>query len=310
MMEAAFSYFDDLHGLYGEVTATWQDLMTAATRSGLRIVSKPQIRPQQLEPSVAGLIDPKYRWLSASRRAMYVARGEPVDDAIVDFPSYIAATQTQIGGIRWWENERIVTALYRLEPDIQSAAYGLLCGSAHDATKLSKVRWTAYHSVFRGMPLLGFPDLPAWTFENWISALVESPLMGEETDQWTGFTLRQVYDCDPNVPIEKLLERVRDLQIIKPKPFGTLEFRADPAAENPDKMIQLVALRLGQVLLAVQEAELPSALEYREARKRWYRQIAEMDVSEAWRTIDRLRCVLEKRGRKEEKYLESPHNAR
>ena len=114
-----------------------------------------------------------------------------------------------------------------------------------------KDRWSYYYKVFEKFPLLGFPNYVNWNRVQWYEDLYNFS-----------------YSDNPDSSIHKL----RDLQIIRPRMFGTVEFRSDSSQSNIDSILNLSALRLGQFLLAAEgkNLQLPS---YSEACRLWKEQL-------------------------------------
>ena len=61
---------------------------------------------------------------------------------------------------------------------------------------------------------------------------------------------------------------MRDLQIIRPKIFGTLEFRADPSQPKVSDILALVSLRLGVAKSVVDGAKVKKAFSME--RMKWW----------------------------------------
>ena len=77
----------------------------------------------------------------------------------------------------------------------------------------------------------------------WINALFESPLFGTPTEYFSGHTLKDFPELT-GMDTMDFLERVRDLQWIKPHRQGTIEFRSTASLPNIDSIIELSAMRL------------------------------------------------------------------
>jgi hypothetical protein len=274
MLEIAFSYHSSLAELKSEIQAVWSSILSAQKMSGMRVLSVSKIHPPKLDRNEQALIDSDYLALSDTRRAMFARRSESVNEKIVDFPSYMAATQIHVGGLAWWDQPNLLPHLYSIETAIQAYSYDL--SSEVNPAALSAVRWQAYSGVFKGLPLLGFPDMPSWTLDNWVEAMCDSVLVNADETGYTKSLRDFPVDCSLT-EVLAFLPKVRDLQIIKPKLIGTLEFRADPAVRGPQFMVDLAAIRLGQCLLARTRMSKPAPNDFRHERERWWSNIGQMN---------------------------------
>jgi hypothetical protein len=218
----------------------------------------------------------------------------------INYAAVIAATQTHVGGTQWWKTKKFISNLYSFEPEI------LLISSS----KSHSSRWAGYSAVFRGMPLVGFPDLPSWSMESWTKALFHSPLAGPEEASWSGRTLADgtefPFKLEPS-PWDAFLKSVRDMQIIRPKIFGTLEFRADPAQRDADNILAMAALRLGLcAYLIANPVDNSTSLPH--LRREWWSTAmneipAAQHYSSALSTIKCSQIGLSRRALNEEKFL-------
>ncbi len=288
LLEVAFDYFSNLHGLAAVVEQVFGDLERAGRACHIDVRHRPFCsvsadHPLTLTPSA------RSRPLLAYRESLLRARGRTVPLELLNFSAVIAATQIHVGGIDWWSEPAIVERLYSFEPDLQSFAYRNWRSDDGQMGNPVCQRWQGYKALLGEYPLLGFPNLREWSKESWIAALLESPSLEIAVGEPLTF-----------------LKQVRDLQIIRPRLFGTLEFRADPAQDSPRSILVLAALRLAIAIAAVNGERVSGTMQ--QHRARWWR--AADDRSSALQDVDGLRSILrqagtwlEQRGLGEERYL-------
>lgn len=300
LLEIAFTYYDNIQDLNCDIEDRWKDLQATADACNLKIALKPFIDPPALNFEDQISVDPKLPALAESRRVYFKTRGEEVDAHTVDFPSFVAATQTQVGIPLAWGNDKFMHRLYALELSILP----LLNRTPQALGQRQKY----YDSVFRGLKLLGVPDLKRWTLQDWIQAICDSPLISNLKSG--NDTLRSMWESGKNRDLAALMARVRDLQIIRPKAIGTVEFRGDASVSDPSEMIRVVAIRFAAALLAA-DAEFSIPNEDKslgKIRSEWNERIQSQDwtasqIQEAEQLFLAMREVLENRGRSEEKFL-------
>ena len=226
MMELALSFSDNLIDLKQELTETLETLRTAAQKTGLILDHSSAIQPPLINWEEVNQIETRFAQLSQSRKKLFQQNNpKEIPNEKIDFSTFLAATQTHLGGIRWWElRPDFIETLYKNEFLISSCSF--------TSRKNFISRWENYFYVFKQLPLTGFPQLTEWTFESWVDQLL--------------YNQTHIQDSE----LEKTILSQRDLQIVKPKWIGTLEFRADPATSDIDLIISQAALRLSAYLNA------------------------------------------------------------
>lgn len=200
---------------------------------------------------------------------------------LADFPSYLAAFHVHVGGYEWWKDDTFIENIYRLEPYLMLEASGIDY----------KERWDHYLKVFHHFPLVGFPKTEAWSFQWWITQLFVTSYQKQKDK------LKSV----------SALNKLRDLQIIRPRAIGTIEFRGDAAQSNTYDMLRLAALRLGQYLVAMRT--LPTSIPpYSQSREIWNKQMLRgqyLETKTRFEVLELIETELKRRGLGEEKYLYS-----
>ncbi len=221
LIELALSYFDNILELKEHLHSSLSDMHQAAHQAGLKLDINANAEPTKLDWPLINKIEGRFENLSNSRKKLFNHfNQEIVDESKINFTTYTAATQYHIGGIRWWnQNPEFMNRIHQNE--------FLISANAFKTKKEFDTRWDSYRYVFRQMKLLGFPQIDNWTFENWIQTMIQDN------------------------PFESNLIKMRDLEIIKPKWIGTIEFRSDPATKDLDLIIAQAALRLGSYLNAM-----------------------------------------------------------
>jgi hypothetical protein len=237
LIEVAFSYYSSLEELARLIDSTFEMLNEVAMSLRLRISNKSILEISPLDPRVTSKLK-YFEALRFYRHRLIQAQEHPVPIEYINYAAVIAATQTHIGGTQWWKRAGFVNTLYLYEPAI-------LLLSSDDS---HQSRWRGYESVFRGFPLVGFPKISEWSIESWILAMFQSPLSGGADSSWSARILKDLSEFPfrrASSPWGEFISSVRDLQIIRPKLFGTLEFRADPAQASASLIKAILALRLG-----------------------------------------------------------------
>ncbi len=149
-------------------------------------------------------------------------------------------------------------------------------------------RWHGYRDMLEGFPLVQFQSLDRWDRGTWISSLLRSPCIGDQKGApW------------------QFMGDVRDLQIIRPRTFGTLEFRADPAQGSVSAILAIAALRLACCAAAVAGQSRPGSFR-RHCRDWWNRinnQLSQSRSQEPVQLLSSAHGWLEARGFGEERYL-------
>lgn len=211
----------------------WSATEVAAKSCGLQVTHSPALEGVDMLQQAERTRRPDTAMLLAYRKKLVANNGEPAK--LAGFPAVVAATQVHVGGINWGSNEAVVEALYSQLDKLEEVFYEPF----DDKSSVRDLRQRGYCSVFRGFPLVGTPPFRPWNFRGWIDALLNSPLAGTN-EAWAGKTVTDI-GGPPNNDWQLFVERVRDLQWIRPRLFGTLEFRGAPAQPSPDSIVQLAS---------------------------------------------------------------------
>ena len=269
LLEVAFAYQNTAVELLELVTHTLLTLNQVAHSQGLAISTESVLDVRADDPSVVSPLS-FFRNLRHYRSMLVHGNGPKEFRAAQGFENYaavIAATQTHVGGIDWWKRPNLLNQLYSVEPLILPWA-ALQCSDGFaSAFQLLAKRWEGYRAVFAGFPLVGFPDLPSWSIDAWAEALLRSPVCGTTADWYSSKTLAQI-GLNPFNDWKAFFTEVRDLQIIRPRFFGTLEFRSDPSQLDAQAICGLAALRLGLCSFFMGGGRELS--DFGSARKRWW----------------------------------------
>jgi hypothetical protein len=140
--------------------------------------------------------------------------------------------------VDWWTRPETVSALYVAEPENAMVAYAAFAGGADD---VRAHRWQGYLDVFKGLPLVYYPSFSPWTIDAWVEALLSTPLAGLHDASWSARLMGDVAVADSELPA--LLDDARDLQLIKPRMYGTIEFRGDPAQPTAVDIVRVASAR-------------------------------------------------------------------
>jgi hypothetical protein len=304
MLEVALAPYDNLHDLNEALLDIWNTFQTAAKVCGLKLKFDPSVKPFELDWNAINQFSSKYRALAITREKAVTEslRREPW----VHFATYTAATQFHIGGTTWWsKGNNLVNDLYLAELFASHNAYTLLNVSSQNIHERFFERWGGYFKVFKDLKLLGFPDLKEWSTRTWIQEFCRSSLVLVQEDPFFGRDLQDIGEVLSDGELLRAMGSVRDLQIIKPKFFGTLEFRADPALPDVASMLRQAAFRFGLYhhILANGSSDLDK-IPFVEMKERWR---SGLDISglESVRDLMKMRVfeALKLRGLGEEDYL-------
>lgn len=278
LLEVSFSYHLNLTPLEHEVDFILKTLKLVASEVGLIAHFAPTITKEQR--STMNLVDNELQKSLKTSRIEMLQDGPFADEIhLADFPSFLAASHVHVGGYEWWKDPQFINNLYRLEPFVMLEAKGMNF----------KERWEHYLKVFYNFPLVGFPQTKKWTLDWWITQLFVTSYQRQKD----------------KITDHRGLNKLRDLQVIRPRAIGTVEFRSDAAQTNTSDIMYLAALRLGQFLLAMNE--LPRSIpDYEQSKTAWFTQLrdnhyqSETERSEVMKLIE---LELRRRGLGEEKYL-------
>lgn len=248
LLEIAFPPVASLHALYEIVARRLEEVHVAIESVGVS-VGGPVLRGDARTDRFCSKL-PEFVALRHYRRVILSAAGrDPTDDA-ANYSSLIAATQTHVGGARWWAEPHLLERAYALEASLWPVAFSTL-----DVTP--EERWSRYLRVFEPFPLCGWCGGVDLSLEGYCSLLAKSPLAGGPEDAWAGSTLEGL-GGPPLGSWDLFFSAVRDFPLVRPRRFGTLEYRSDPAQPSAERIVAVAALRLAQTMVA---ADLSAAVE-------------------------------------------------
>lgn len=295
MMEAALAYETDLIRFHESFRQLLDELSVAARNSGVALDVSIQVESKPIPWECVGKIESRFELLSKSRRKLFEDRAGTEPDSRIDFTSYTAATQFHIGGSKWWEQRPyFIDSLYRFEFLISGIPY-------HQRKADFERRWSSYGYVFANMPLLGFPRMDEWTYDHWLDCILKTPTLDENKRLFSDSVMTS---SEEELKIK--LKSVRDLQIIRPKWIGTLEYRSDPAMSDPDLISQMAALRFASYIYALSggSCQMKNELPFLELSKQWWNGLHLTDFSGELNNLkDICYNILTKRGLNEERFL-------
>ncbi len=258
LLEISTAPHHSLQGLQHNLGGAWNQLIAAAAHCGACVESVPLVGVQLTD---SRLLTPRSKWndLRYYRRKLLGAGNIQYEN----YAAAIAATQVHVA-LPATRYSAIIEKLYRLEPEILpvTAAW-----AGMNPSQLRR-RWEGYAAVFASSPLVGFPHLESWSIENWLAAFCLAPMAGGPCDPWAARNLQQT-GLFPRDSIQSFWYAARDLQIIRPRLLGTIEFRADPAMPTLEAVMKVAALRLG-LCLAVLNGYEPR-MSFVEAHDEWWR---------------------------------------
>jgi hypothetical protein len=151
------------------------------------------------------------------------------------------------------------------------------------------------------MALIGYPSFSKWSAENWAAGLMTGPPLSYLKSKDVGLPVFMIETDDRSVNIEDF-SLLRDFQIIRPRLFGTLEYRGNGSCGGVEKIMAATAIRLASVLLAL-DSKKDSVITYQQGREHWLKLLETTNPVYPEELEARVRRVLELRGLNEEKYL-------
>ena len=233
LLEIALAPSADLDELAARCHEVIDELTKRAIENGLTFQSVPFLDISGLDPAIRSPLTVP-RALRRYRRKLLRQSGQAT---IWDnYAATIAATQTHVGGWSWMNRSDVIESLYTNERRDGLFAYeesGLSWRSAYHR------RWLGYYRVFSRSPLVGLRVPRPWTLEKWFEALTVAPLAGLVDASAGGRSLQE-----SGIAISRaVFDDIRDLQLIKPRLFGTVEFRGDPAQPNAASVVNLARFR-------------------------------------------------------------------
>jgi hypothetical protein len=205
-----------------------------------------------------------------------------------------------IGNTQWWERPYLVEWLYAREPEILTFYADSSGADTFLKNQALFKRWEGYADVFAGYPLVGYPRMERWNMDSWIKALFESPLAAGPEKEWAGKSLSEL-EVNPFSDWGDFFDSVRDLQIIRPKLFGTLEFRADPTQSDLAGVLNSAALRLGLCAYGISHSGLKS--NFCDSQTLWWDIVRRSKPAEIKSALTLAEQGLQMRGKGEETYL-------
>lgn len=301
LFEIAVAYEESLDQLYSNLKLSFDAIHSAAHMNQLKVSSQCLLDIPGNHTSITSPLS-DFVALRHYRTKLFEMRNEAPDPDAVNYASKIAATQIHIGGLKWWRDPQYLNRLYQLEPSTLN--WGIRHAESASPSLL-KERWKGYRAVFANYPLVGFPALPSWSIDNWVDALIRSPLAGGPRDPWAGHTINDLGQ-NPFSKMDDFWSSVRDLQSIRPKLYGTLEFRADPAQTTVEAIIGLAAFRLGLSIHALFGTTSPLKVPtFDEVRTSWWNAVITNTPIQDARIIHLAIAGLDKRNSNDCKWIES-----
>ena len=256
LLEISTRPFHNLHELGSHLDYLWDLIQVAANSTGLAIFSSGTIEiPADHQRLVSDLDE--FVQLRKYRENLLAINKTPADLILINYAASIAATQVHIGNSYWWNIPSYVETLYSYE-----TAVAQITSRGSNASR----RWSGYMGLFSNYPLVGFPNMPAWSMDNWLNALIKSPLAFTDSEHSFGNVHPSgglIFSNPAN-----FFKSARDLQLIRPKLFGTLEFRGDPAQSSVAEIVETAAIRLG-ICSFLLNNEPKASLKFAEERATW-----------------------------------------
>jgi hypothetical protein len=212
----------------------------------------------------------EYRQFSAKQHGGSLSR------RLLNFSAEIAATQLHFGGIPWEEFGDFIAGLYRFEPWLLSCAAAEAATKDVSAREIVARRWNLYRDALQGYPLVGFPDLEEWSIKSWARAIGQMPMLPTRPDISSSLEIKGKL-VGPDADWPAILAGIRDLQILRPRIFGTVECRADPALPSLAAIRRQVERRIAAA--TKQSGAIQSEGTFEEVRRLWW-SLGERDVEQ------------------------------
>lgn len=234
LLELSLAPSYDIQDVRERLRTMFEAIRTAARRAKVRVAHDAFLEVDAAHPRTRSCLS-SFRALRRYRRTLMRKRGI-VDKSAENYASVIAATQIHVGGSVWLRDPEAMENLYRYERQARRFAYDTLSGPIHSHYRR---RWSGYRKVFANSRLVGLRVPRPWTLERWFEALALAPMAGladsEDAADAFAHRIRPVN--------ESLFNDIRDLQAIRPRIFGTIEFRGDPAQPTAEAIVALAQFR-------------------------------------------------------------------
>lgn len=245
MLEIAIGYSRNYEEFSNKTLLLLSEIEETANSIGLRVVHTPSIPNANIDKKSLKKMESKQLQLHYNRKKIAFDKNI-YDENIYEFPSRIAATQIHIGGFNWIENDNFLEKVYIYEPIVNYLILSLF----KSPQKTFKERWQGYNNLFDDFKLFGFPGKDKWGFDLWKKELLlEFKSKGKDQN------------------IIEFINNSRDLQLIRPKTYGTLEFRSTPGLDNIKNFDYLCRIRIAQCLCAENSEFKPFS--YKESKHIW-----------------------------------------
>lgn len=246
LIEIAIGPFGTVNDLHAEIQRAIDLVDTASAAVGLTRGRHPFLESPFADYATwsahgLGRALRAYRTVELRRKG-----GDLTDTFLLNFSAYIAATQVHVGGVSWSRLPALVGWLYGVEPWVSSDVYRLLPEAFRDPER----RWRGYLGCLGHLPLVGFPPGAEWTLDTWAAHLAAMPPLGDAARG-------------------SAVETIRDLQLVKPRALGTIEFRGDPSLPTARDIAAATALRLGLCVAGLSGENALAARPYASARRSW-----------------------------------------
>ena len=233
----------DLHQVKEKVEKNLELITKIAAGHGLKMVKTSILNISSFDKSVMSDV-PYFSDLRKYRTKLFLRAGEAVESEAINFPAVISSTKTVIGGVNWLLEPEVMQRLFLIEPKIQSLILPRHNDENGNIQTILRKRWHHYLSPLKYSPLAGFPRISEWNIDEWISAIMRTPLPGPADKDWTAKTLNELKHMPHGSPAS-LLSSIAQLQMISPKSDGTITFNSDYAQNDIKYLMNLAALRLG-----------------------------------------------------------------
>lgn len=235
LLEVSLRFFDNLEAFEQHLRAILVTLQLCAEKLNLQFQTplRPLALPSNLTRDLSRLP------VDVSRRAFCdaVFGNAHSEWRCDDFPAVTASMHIHLGGFDW-TRPGALARLYRIERQQALQTWRALTPDEREADAAFDQRLELYHTSFPGLPLVGVP-MAEWNRYSWLQLLALGPCpLRNGQSVWSTLQKQGL------PPINRdYVEKLRDFQFIRPRTFGTVEFRSEPPTLDSEVILAAVRRR-------------------------------------------------------------------
>lgn len=229
LLEVAYGHYSSVSELLDSLNFIESMLLEVSKKLDIDIRYLPSVDPTLVDFSVVQKVDHIQAVLLKDRKIIAEKKNLSFNQS--EFPAYIASNQVTISGTNWIEQKNFISILYTLEPTINYIYKIFACRKWPNLVKFEdfRKRNKLYALSFGDYELFGYPNSTSWSPDKWISFSKKNAKVANNVSS--------IFD-------------IRDLQFIKPKKTGALEFRDTLSVGGKESLFFISCVRLAVYLLS------------------------------------------------------------